>query len=158
MLELDGVVVSSTKIWAVIDRGDVEHAAAMLGRPHMVHGVVLRGNQRGTGLGFPTANLQIDPRVAVPAPGVYAGVFTGPSGSHACVTSVGHNPTFGGSELAGSRPHLLDHSEDLYGVTAAVDSRHHIREERTYPTADALVAEMHNDAATARRLLSNQSP
>jgi len=157
LLELDGIAVSSTEIRAAIDRGDVEGAAGMLGRPHLVDGVVVRGDQRGAGLGFPTANLQVDPRVAVPAPGIYAGVFTGPSGTHACVTSVGHNPTFGGSELR-VEAHLLDHAEDLYGVTASVDFRHRIREERHFPSAAALVEEMYNDAAIARRLLANPRP
>lgn len=154
LLELDGVVISSTEIRAAVDEGDVERAASLLGQPHLVDGVVVRGDQRGTGLGFPTANLQIDPRVAVPARGVYAGMFHGPDGvARPAVTSVGVNPTFGGQELR-VEAHLLDHKEDLYGTTAAIDFRHHLREERTFDSADALVTQMHLDAAEARRLLA----
>lgn len=151
------VVVSSTEIRAAVDTGDVERAGDLLGRPHFADGVVVRGDQRGRLLGFPTANLQVDHRVAVPARGVYAGLFhvaprQGPVTSHPAVTSVGINPTFGGAELR-VEAHLLDHDADLYGVTAAVDFRHHLREERTYASADALVGQMTLDRDEARRLL-----
>jgi riboflavin kinase/FMN adenylyltransferase len=152
LLELDGVAVSSTEIRAEFEAGDVERAAVLLGRPHFVEGVVVRGDQRGAGLGFPTANVQIDPRVAVPARGVYAGRFHALGRLHPCVTSVGLNPTFGGSELR-VEAHLLDVEADLYGVAAAVDFRHRLREERTYDRVGDLVAQMHLDREEARRLL-----
>jgi len=152
------VVVSSTEIRAAVDAGAVERAAHLLGRPHFVDGVVVRGDQRGRVLGFPTANVQVDPRVAVPARGIYAGRFHvlpphGPATSHPAVTSVGVNPTFGGTELR-VEAHLLDRTADLYGVTAAVDFRHHLREERTFPSAETLVTQMTADRDEARRLLS----
>jgi len=154
----EGVAVSSTEIRAAVEAGAVERAAALLGRPHFADGVVVRGDQRGRALGFPTANLQVDRRVAVPARGVYAGRFHiapphGPVTSHPAVTSVGINPTFGGTELR-VEAHLLDLDADLYGVTAAVDFRHRLREERTFPSAEALVAQMTLDRDQARRLLS----
>lgn len=153
LLELDGEVISSTSVRAAVEAGDVERAARMLGRPHLVDGVVVRGDQRGAALGFPTANLQVDPRVAVPARGVYAGSFTAADGvARRCVTSVGVNPTFGGQELR-VEAHLLDADLDLYGVVAAVDFRHRLREERRYDDVDALVAQMHRDVTEARRLL-----
>ena len=153
LLELDGVVISSTHIRAAIDEGDVEHAARMLGRPHAVDGIVVRGNQRGTGLGYPTANLQIGRRTAVPARGIYAGAFTLSDGDvHPCVTNVGVNPTFGGQELR-VEAHLLEFSGDLYGREAAVDFRHRLRDEERFDSAEALVAQIDLDAAEARRLL-----
>jgi riboflavin kinase / FMN adenylyltransferase len=152
LVEVGGTVVSSTEIRGAVVAGDVERARQLLGRPHFVDGVVVRGDQRGRGLGFPTANLQVDPRIAVPAKGVYAGVFHGPDGPHPAVISVGTNPTFGGSELR-VEAHLLDHEADLYGVSAAIDFRHHLREEHTYPSAAALVVQMEQDRAQARSLL-----
>jgi FAD synthase len=88
-------------------RGDVESAARMLGRPHVVDGVVVRGHRRGVSLGFPTANLDVPKRLQVPATGVYAGCCGLPDGREvACVVNIGTNPTFGGQELR-VEAHLL---------------------------------------------------
>jgi riboflavin kinase/FMN adenylyltransferase len=153
LLELDGVVISSTEIRAAIDAGDVATAARMLGRPHAVDGIVVRGDQRGVGLGYPTANLQVGRRASVPARGIYTGAFTLADGStHPCVTNVGVNPTFGGQELR-VEAHLLDFSGDLYGREAAVSFRHRLRDERKFDSAEELVAQIDRDAAEARRLL-----
>lgn len=153
LLELDGVVISSTEIRAAVDRGDVGLAARMLGRPHLVEGVVVRGDQRGAGLGFPTANVQVDRRIAIPARGIYAGMATLPDGRevpHA--TNVGVNPTFDGSELR-VEAYLLDFDEDVYGCHLAVDFRHRLRDEERFERVEDLVARIHEDVALARRLL-----
>lgn len=153
LLELDGVVISSTEIRAAVDRGDVELAARMLGRPHVVEGIVVRGDQRGAGMGFPTANLQVDRRIAVPAKGIYAGIATLPDGRqvpHA--TNVGVNPTFDGDELR-VEAYLLDFDEDLYGCHLAVDFRHRLRDEERFDSVEELIAQISADVALARRLL-----
>ena len=153
LLELDGVVISSTEIRGAIDAGDVEYATRMLGRPPAVEGVVVRGDQRGKGLGYPTANLQVGTRVAVPAKGIYAGGFTMADGTvEPCVTNVGVNPTFGGQELR-VEAHLLDYDGDLYGVEAQVDFRHRLRDELKFDSVEELVAQIDLDAVEARRLL-----
>lgn len=152
LLEIDGVAVSSTEIRAAVEAGEVERAATLLGRPHFVDGVVVRGDQRGASLGFPTANLQVDPRIAVPARGIYAGMFHAGGVAHPAVTYVGPNPTFGGSHLR-VEAHLLDVDADLYGVAAACDFRHRLREDRHYTVLADLVAQMELDRDAARRLL-----
>lgn len=154
LLELDGVVVSSTEIRQRLDDGDVETAAAMLGRPHAVEGVVVRGDQRGHDLGFPTCNLAVDPRVAVPAIGIYAGVAHLPDGRAVdAALSVGVNPTFGGEEQR-VEAHLLDFDEDLYGAELNVDFRARLRGEERFDSAEALAAQIHDDVARARRVLA----
>lgn len=153
LLELDATVISSTEIRGALEDGDVAWAARMLGRPHLVDGVVVRGNARGKGLGFPTANLQTSRRIAIPAQAVYAGMFHLPDGSlHPCATNVGFNPTFGGQELR-VESYLLDWSGDLYGTTVAVDFRHRLRDELRFQSVDALVDQMHTDVARTRILL-----
>jgi riboflavin kinase / FMN adenylyltransferase len=153
LLELDGVVISSTEIRAAVDEGDVDRATRMLGRPHIVDGVVVRGDERGATIGFPTANLQVGRRVAVPARGVYAGRCHLEDGTQVpCVTNIGVNPTFGGQELR-VEAHLLDWSGDLYGRAVGVDFRHRIRDEQRFDGVDALVAQIGRDADTARELL-----
>jgi riboflavin kinase / FMN adenylyltransferase len=156
LLEMDGVVISSTEIRRAVDEGDVERAARFLGRPHDVDGVVVRGDRRGTSIGFPTANLQVSRRLAVPGRGVYTGMFHLADGTaHPCVTNVGTNPTFGGHELR-IEAHLLDFDGDLYGVSAAVDFRHRLRGEQRFDSVDALVSQIAADADRARRLLGAQ--
>lgn len=149
----DGVVISSTEVRAVIEEGDVERAARLLGRPHVVDGIVVRGDQRGAGLGFPTANLQTDPRVAVPRPGVYATVLRLPdSRALPAASSVGTNPTFGGQDLR-VEAYCLDTDEDLYGLEVALEFHHWVRAEQSFPSAEALVAAMHDDVAKVRSLM-----
>ncbi|MGH8897894.1 MAG: bifunctional riboflavin kinase/FAD synthetase [Egibacteraceae bacterium] len=153
LLELDGTVISSTEIRSALEDGDVEWAARMLGRPHLVDGIVVRGNTQGKGLGFPTANLQTSRRIAIPARAVYAGMFHLPDGTlHPCATNVGYNPTFGGQELR-VESYLLDWSGDLYGTAVAVDFRHRLRDELHFESVNALVDQMHSDVARTRTLL-----
>ena len=153
LLELDGTVISSTEIRAAVDRGDVERATRMLGRPHVVDGVVVRGDQRGAELGYPTANLQVDPRIAVPAPGIYAGVAALPGDRQAAAAiSVGTNPTFGGAELR-IEAFLLDFDEDVYGVRCALDFRHRLRGQERYENIADLAAQIGRDVVQTRALL-----
>lgn len=153
LLELDGVVISSTEIRAAVQAGDVEGATRMLGRPHALDGIVVRGDRRGRTLGYPTANLQVSRRIAVPAVGVYAGVFTTADGVVAtCATNVGTNPTFGGQQLR-VESYLLDYDGDLYGAQASVDFRHRLRDEERFDDVDALVAQMALDVEAARHLI-----
>ena len=150
---LDGLPISSTEIRAALAGGDVERGWRLLGRPHLVDGVVIRGDQRGRSIGFPTVNLQVGRRVTVPARGVYAGACHLPGGDEQpCVTNVGVNPTFGGQQLR-VEAHLLDFSGDLYGAAVAVDFRHRIRDELRFDDVAGLVEQIAADAETARRLL-----
>lgn len=154
LLELAGVVVSSTEIRRRLEVGDVETAAAMLGRPHVVEGVVVRGDKRGKELGFPTCNLAVDPRAAVPAIGIYAGVAHLPDGRAVdAAVSVGVNPTFGGHEQR-VEAHLLDFDEELYGAELGVDFRARLRDEERFDSVEALVEQMREDVDRARRALA----
>ena len=153
LLELDGEVISSTRVRAALDAGEVELAERMQGRPHLVDGVVVHGDARGGSIGFPTANLRVSERVSVPRVGVYAGRCRLADGSRVpCVTNVGVNPTFGGQELR-VESHLLDWTGDLYGHTVSVEFSHRLRDEQRFDEVDALVAQIHRDIDTARTLL-----
>ena len=164
-VDLTGVVVhghqapvSSSSIRYALDAGDVESAAAMLGRPHRVDGTVIRGDQRGRALlGFPTANLPVDPAEATPADGVYAGWFTRldplTEGRQPAAISVGSNPTFDGVQRR-VESYVLDRDDlMLYGVLVAVEFTVRIRGQVNFDSVEALATQMRADVDEIRTLL-----
>ncbi|QLQ39876.1 bifunctional riboflavin kinase/FAD synthetase [Micromonospora robiginosa] len=149
-----GTVFSSTYIRSCVDAGDVRAAAAALGRPHRVEGVVVRGDQRGRELGYPTANLLTHRYAAVPADGVYAARLVRRGGEPlAAAVSIGTNPTFSGRERR-VEAYALDFSGDLYGERLALDFVAHLREQRTYDAIEPLVAQIAEDVERTRRVVS----
>jgi riboflavin kinase/FMN adenylyltransferase len=146
---------SSTRIRALLQRGEVAQAAVLLGRPHEVRGRVSRGDARGRDLGFPTANVEVPDEILLPADGIYAGWYRRPDGSrHMAALSLGRRPTF--YEHADSsllEAFLLDFEDDLYGEPAAVQFVARLRGEERFDSVDALVAQMRGDVEAARRAL-----
>jgi riboflavin kinase/FMN adenylyltransferase len=155
LVSSDGLVFSSTYIRSCVDAGDVRAAAAALGRPHRLGGVVVRGDQRGRELGFPTANLMCHRYAAIPADGVYAAWLVR-GGVHAgrqmAAVSVGTNPTFSGRERR-VEAYVLDFSGDLYGERVSLDFIGHLREQRAYEGIEPLVAQIREDVEQTRALL-----
>jgi len=149
------VVLCSTLVRDRIAVGDMPGAAAVLGRPHEVSGVVQRGDGRGKDLGFPTANVPVDDTYAVPPDGVYAGFVVVGGERHQAAISVGTNPTFGGIERR-VESFVLDTPGgiDLYDRGIRVEFIQRLRGMETFDTVDALVAQMHDDVAAARELLN----
>lgn len=148
-----GEPVSSSRIRRLVASGAVEEAAALLGRPHTLVGTVVTGDQRGRTIGFPTANVANEVEL-LPAPGVYAvraRVDDGPALPG--VANIGVRPTFGGTETR-VEVHLFDFAGDLYGKRMRVDLVARVREERKFPSLDALVAQIRTDADQARRILA----
>jgi riboflavin kinase/FMN adenylyltransferase len=159
LLAEHGATISSSGIRDLLGQGDVAGAAADLGRPHRVEGVVVRGQQRGRALGFPTANLETVPYTAVPADGVYAGWLAslGAGGQEEqrwpAAISVGTNPTFDGRERT-VEAYALDRDDlDLYGVHVAVDFAARLRGMVRFDSAGALTEQMGRDVDEARGLV-----
>ena len=150
----DDTVFSSTYIRACVDAGDVVAAARALGRPHRVEGVVVRGDQRGRELGFPTANLLTTANAAVPADGIYAAWVTRDRDRvpHPAAVSIGTNPTFSGKERR-VESYILDFAGDIYGERIAVDFVERLREQRTYTGIEPLIEQIRDDVAQTRRVL-----
>jgi riboflavin kinase / FMN adenylyltransferase len=136
---------SSTRIRDLLHEGDVAGAARVLGRPPEVDGVVVVGDERGGTLGFPTANLSIEPHLLVPAFGIYAGAALG---GRAAV-SIGTNPHYGGLERR-IEAHLLDFEGDLYGQRLVVELWQRLRDERAFASEAELVAQIASDVEAAR--------
>ncbi|HVB27756.1 MAG TPA: bifunctional riboflavin kinase/FAD synthetase [Mycobacteriales bacterium] len=146
---------SSTYVRACVAAGDVLAAAAALGRPHRVEGVVVRGDKRGRGLGFPTANLELAAHAAVPADGVYAGWLWRGAERWPAAISIGTNPTFSGRELR-VEAHALDAEPDLYGEHVALDVVARIRDMCTFAEVADLVRQMQRDVEDVRAALARQ--
>ncbi|MDG4792471.1 bifunctional riboflavin kinase/FAD synthetase [Micromonospora sp. WMMD1082] len=149
-----GTVFSSTYIRSCVDAGDVTAATAALGRPHRLEGVVVRGDQRGRELGFPTANLLCHRYAAVPADGVYAArmIRRGQRKPLAAAVSVGTNPTFSGRERR-VEAYALDFDGDLYGERLALDFVAHLRGQVRFDSIEPLVAQIAQDVERTRRVL-----
>ena len=130
-------------------------AAAMLGRPHEVRGIVVLGDQRGRLLGFPTANVEVPNAVCLPADGVYAGWYERPDGEvHPCAINLGRRPTFyEHADHSLLEAHLIDFDGDLYGEQAHVRFDHFLRSERKFDGIDALKTQLSHDVEHARALL-----
>lgn len=141
----EAVGVSSSRIRRHLHAGDVTAAARMLGRPPELDGTVVAGDQRGGTLGFPTANLALDPYLLVPRYGIYAGWTEG----HRAAVSVGTNPHYGGDELR-IEPYLLDFDGDLYGKRLVVELWERLRDERAFPSEESLVAQIAEDVERTR--------
>jgi riboflavin kinase/FMN adenylyltransferase len=140
---VDGV--SSTAIRNAVADGDVSTAAAMLGRPFELDGVVVAGDQRGGTLGYPTANLALEPALLCPRYGIYAGEADG----HRAAVSVGTNPHYGGTERR-IEPYLLDFDGDLYGRRLVVELWERLRDEAVFASEQELVAQIGRDVEATR--------
>ncbi len=150
---IDGVRVSSTAVRERLERGDYAGASRLLGRGYSMRGRVVRGEQLGRTLGFPTANLRLQRRkpplrgvIAVRAHGIEARALPG-------VASLGTRPTVGGVEPL-LEVHLFDFDGDLYGRAIEVEFVARLRDEQKFDSLDAMMVQMKRDAAQARALLA----
>ncbi len=156
-LEVGSEVVSSSGIRRLLLDGDVTGAGRLLARPHSLKGIVIEGYQRGRLLGFPTANLAVPGRFAVPGNGVYATMTTfldagkrGPA--HPSVTNIGTRPTFDNGERS-VETFVLDWSGDLYGQTIRVEFIEKLRDERKFAGLDEIKAQLTRDVEASRTAL-----
>jgi riboflavin kinase/FMN adenylyltransferase len=137
--------VSSTAIRVALGEGDVVSAASMLGRPFELDGVVVTGDQRGGTLGYPTANLRLEPDLACPAYGIYAGFGL----EHRAAISIGTNPHYGGTERR-IEPYLLDFDGDLYGKRLVVELWERLRDEAVFDDEQALIEQIARDVEATK--------
>jgi riboflavin kinase/FMN adenylyltransferase len=137
--------VSSTAIREALGTGDVVAAARMLGRQYELDGIVVTGDQRGGTLGYPTANIALEPTLVCPAYGIYAGAAL----DHRAAVSIGTNPHYGGTERR-IEPHLLDFDGDLYGRRLVIELWQRLRDEATFTSEAELVEQIGLDVTATR--------
>lgn len=148
LVEVDGEAVSSTRIRALVAAGEMEAAQRCLGAPFMVEGTVVEGDQRGRTLGFPTANIVPDDRLAIPGHGVYAAFANGVPAA----VNVGVRPTFESGRGVLIETYLIDREEDLYGTELRVAFVSRLRGEKRFAGVEELIAQMKIDVEDARHI------
>ncbi|MDE7465802.1 MAG: riboflavin biosynthesis protein RibF [Muribaculaceae bacterium] len=146
--ELPGV--SSTAVRRAIEGGNIEEAAALLGRPYSVTGIVETGRQIGRTIGFPTANLRITDRIQLPPAGVYAVIAKG----HPAVLNIGYNPTVTDRQELRIEAHILDWEGNIYGDPLTLEFVKRLRSEKKFADLNALRSAIDEDVARTRALLS----
>jgi len=152
---IDGEVVSSTAIRKALADGDMRKVQDLIGRPFSFHGRVITGAGRGMGLGFPTANLDIDPEQALPAEGVYATWTYIDDKAYQSVTNIGYHPTFGDGERT-VEVYLLDYHSDLYEYELKIDIIERLRGEKKFNTVEELKKQITKDVEQGRAILNSR--
>jgi len=151
-VEIDGIIVSSTKIRLAILDGEVKLAGKLLGRPYNIYGNVVKGYRRGTDIGVPTANIQSEK--VIPAPGVYVIMARVEGRDHQGVLNIGYNPTFGINELS-IEVHLLDFKGDIYDRTVELFFIDRLRDEKKFESPAKLKEQIGRDIEKARSILKD---
>ena len=152
-----GEPISSSRIRALIEDGDVESAAALMGSRYQMTSEVVHGDKRGKDMGFPTANLMPPARKVIPGSGVYAAIAHVEGTSHMAAVNVGVRPTFGGRDLL-VEAFLLDYDSDLYGDRLTIEFVAKLRPELEFEGVDPLVDRMHQDVEKSREILGKLDP
>lgn len=151
-IKADGIPVSSTKTRNAILDGNVKLAARLLGRPYNLGGTVIKGYQRGAGIGFPTANIEAD-KVLIPGRGVYAVIAEIEGMGHPSVVNIGFNPTFGNDKLS-VETHVLDFKGNIAGKSLNLLFVDRIRDERKFESIKRLAEQIKKDIGQAKKILA----
>jgi riboflavin kinase/FMN adenylyltransferase len=151
-LTVESTLVSSTAVRAALARGDMKTATKLLGRYFSLSGEVAGGYERGHILGFPTANLQLEPEQAIPEDGVYATLAHIDDKVYQSVTNIGIRPTFGKGERT-VEVHILDFAADLYGRKLTTELVERLRPEMKFASPEELAARIKQDVEQARSIL-----
>jgi riboflavin kinase/FMN adenylyltransferase len=154
LVEVDGEIVSSTRVRSLVAAGEVEAATRCLGAPFLLEGTVVEGDGRGRELGFPTANIVPADDLVCPGHGVYAAFADG----QPAAVNVGIRPTFETGRGLLVEAYLIDFEGDLYGRTLRIAFVSRLRGERRFPGVEELIAQMHRDVEEARRLCASFTP
>jgi len=155
-LYLQDILVSSTRIRQLVAEGMMEEARNLLGRPYQIRGEVQIGKQRGgKEVGYPTANLRVDPEDLVPRHGVYVSQVISEGKCYGGVLNIGHNPTFGKQNLV-AETHIFDFNQDIYGKPIKVNLLKFLRGEQKFSSVAELSAQIGHDVIAAKRVLAEQ--
>lgn len=151
---VDGQPVSASRIRRALSVGELDQANRLLGRPHCIRGTVVEGDKRGRQIGFPTANLGLNQRWAIPSDGVYVAWTDLNDGRHQSVVNVGLRPTFD-SDQRTIESYIMDFSADIYGQPIAIEFLHRLRGEEKFSGIDAIREAIASDVEAGREYFRN---
>ncbi|MDO8685019.1 MAG: bifunctional riboflavin kinase/FAD synthetase [Armatimonadota bacterium] len=154
---IDGAPVSSTRIRKLLQHGAVEDAARLLGRPFVLEGMVVKGAGLGRKLGFPTANLDVEPGQLLPGDGVYTADIAVLGQAYQGVVSIGSRPTFNGTDVV-VETYIIGFEGCLYGERLRAGFRTRLREQKKYARVEDLVEQMRKDVDNASGLAPSEPP
>ena len=153
---INGEVASSTVIRQALADGDMEKVMRLLGRPFSLHGKVARGEHRGTGLGFPTVNLNVDAKMALPPDGVYATRAYIGGQEFQAMTNIGRRPTFGENNERTIESFILHYNQEIYGKDVKIEIIKRLREEKHFATVEELKKQIAEDVKVGTAILNTQ--
>jgi riboflavin kinase/FMN adenylyltransferase len=151
--KINGEVVSSTAIRNALAEGDVPKATRLLGHPFSLQGKVTRGDHRGTGMGFPTANLDVNAKQAIPLEGVYASWAYVEGKKYQAVTNIGRRPTFGDNNERTIESYMLNYNHDLYGKEVKIEIIQRLRAEKRFDDIEELKKQITQDVKQGTKIL-----
>lgn len=152
-VEVNGQIVSSSAIRQALEQGEIEKATEMLGSYPVLSGQVVKGEQRGSKIGFPTANLHVDQEMTIPANGVYAALANIDGVAVKAVVNIGRKPTFHEEFPTTVEAHLIDFNGDIYGREMRLTFFKKIRDERKFSSIEELTAQIGRDREEAARII-----
>ena len=155
-LEIEGQPVKSRRIREAVASGNITICPELLGRNHDLSGVVVVGDQRGRTLGFPTANIEVDPQLLLPGDGIYATWAIIDGKRHQSATSIGIRPTFGLTQRL-VEVFIMDFSEDIYGKTVGVEFIKKVRDQEKFDGLDELIKQINQDVDDCRQDLDQSA-
>ena len=155
-LEIEGKPVKSRRIREAVASGNMAVCPDLLGRNYHLSGVVVLGDQRGRILGFPTANIEVDPQILLPGDGIYATWAIIDGKRHQAATSIGIRPTFELSQRL-VEVYVMDFSGDLYGKTVGVEFIKKVRDQEKFDGLDALIKQINQDVDDCRQVLAGSA-
>jgi len=153
---INGEVVSSTLIRQALAEGDTRKVHRLMGRYFHVRGTVITSDKRGRVLGFPTANLDINPQQALPGNGIYATITRIDGKQFTSATSIGTRPTFGGGKET-VETYLLDYDGDLYGKEMTVEFVQRLRDEQCFSSSEELKMQIEKDVREVESILAKEA-
>ncbi len=156
LVRINSAVVSSTVVREALAAGDMQRVVDLIGRSFSLEGQVITGIGRGSGLGFPTANLEMDSEQALPADGIYATWAYIDDQAYQSMTNIGRRPTFGGNERT-VETYILNYGGNLYGRRLRIDVVERLRAEQRFDTVGALKQQIAEDVERGRAILDSRA-
>ena len=153
---IDGEVASSTSIRQALADGNIEKVTRLLGRPFNLEGKVVKGEHRGTGLGFPTVNLSVDAKMAIPPDGVYATRAYIGGQEYQAMTNIGKRPTFGGSNERTIESFILNYNQEIYGKEVKIEIIQRLRDEKHFDSIEELRKQIDEDVKRGAAILNTR--